>query len=99
MSSDNHLSLWLAVETAEAEPVKALGFHKIDVGSFTVTAIYDGEAPLPIDKLLTGTTPADARQHLAEGQSPSPVGISVNAFFVKIGEQSLLIDTDRKSVV
>lgn len=97
MSGDAHLPLWLAVATAgakaDAESVKARGFHEITIGSLSVIAIYDGEAPLPLDKLLTGTSPEEARQHLAEGQSPSPVGISVNAFVVKIGEQRLLIDS------
>lgn len=97
MSDDVHLSLWLAVATgiakAEAEAVRARGFYRMVVGDFAVTAVYDGEAPLPIDKLLTGTTAAEARQHLAEGQSSSPVGISVNAFLVDLDGQRILIDT------
>ena len=97
MSIDLHLPLWLAVITgeakADAESISNRGFHRIVVGDFAVTAIYDGEAPLPIDQLLTGTTAADTRQLLAEGQSPSPVGISVNAYLVELGDRRIVIDT------
>ena len=97
MSNNLHLPLWLAVVTDEAktdaESIRNRGFHRLVVGDFAATAIYDGEAPLPIDKLLTGTTAADARQLLAEGQSPSPVGISVNAYLVELGDRRIVIDT------
>lgn len=92
-----HLSPWLALVTgrarAEAEPLKARGFYKVVIAAdLAVTAIYDGAAPLPVDTLLTGTTPERIRQHLAEAKSPSPVGISVNAFLVEVGGRRVLID-------
>ena len=63
------------------------------VGDFEVTALSDGTVALPVDQLLTRTTPAQVKKTLAKSYLQSPLETSVNAYLVNTGDKLVLIDT------
>lgn len=69
------------------------GFFRMKVGDFEVTAISDGTAELPVDNLLTNTTPDKTKKALAAAFLKTPTETSVNAFLVNTGTKLVLIDT------
>ncbi len=71
----------------------APGFYRLKVGAFEVTALSDGTDDLPMDQLLTHTTPAKVQAALAAHFMTSPVETSVNAYLINTGSRLILIDT------
>jgi len=84
-----------AVSWAAAPQPKgqAPGWYRMMVGDFEVTALSDGTVALPVDKLLTNTTPAKVKAALARAYLKPPVETSVNGFLVNTGSKLVLIDT------
>jgi glyoxylase-like metal-dependent hydrolase (beta-lactamase superfamily II) len=84
-----------AVAIAGAPPVKtqAPGYYRMMVGDFEVTALSDGTVALPVDKLLTQTTPAKVEKALSRAYLKAPVETSVNGFLINTGSKLVLIDT------
>lgn len=80
---------------AKAPMVKASapGYYRLMVGSFEVTALSDGTDELPMDKLLTHTTPDQVNAALAANFVKLPVEASVNAYLINTGSRLVLIDT------
>ena len=76
-------------------PVKgqAPGWYRMMLGSFEITALSDGTVQLPVDKLLTNTTPARVNQLLAAEYLKAPLDTSVNGYLVNTGSKLVLIDT------
>lgn len=76
-------------------PVKgqAPGWYRMMLGSFEITALSDGTVDLPVDQLLTNTTPARVNQLLARQFLKAPVETSVNGYLVNTGTKLVLIDT------
>src|SRR5215831_7343923 len=72
---------------------QAPGWFRMMLGDFEVTAINDGTAALPVDKLLTGTTPDKVNAILAANHLKAPLETSVNAFLINTGSKLVLIDT------
>jgi glyoxylase-like metal-dependent hydrolase (beta-lactamase superfamily II) len=70
----------------------APGYYRIMLGDFEVTALSDGTVALPVNKLLTNTTPGRVDKALAKSYLKSPLDTSVNAFLVNTGEKLVLID-------
>jgi glyoxylase-like metal-dependent hydrolase (beta-lactamase superfamily II) len=68
------------------------GFYRMMLGDFEVTALSDGSVPLPMDKLLTGTTPAKIDAALKAAYLKAPVETSVNGFLINTGTKLVLID-------
>ncbi len=68
------------------------GYFRIMLGDFEVTALSDGTVELPVNKLLTRTTPAKVDQALAQSFLSSPLETSVNAYLVNTGSKLVLID-------
>ena len=66
---------------AAAPQVKtsAPGFYRVMLGQFEVTALSDGTVELPVDKLLTNTTPEKVGKALHKAHQHSPLETSVNA--------------------
>lgn len=83
-----------ATATAAAPFAKqqAPGFYRLTVGDFEVTALSDGTTALPVDTLLTHTTPAQVKKTLAESYLKTPLETSVNAYLVNTGDKLVLID-------
>lgn len=71
----------------------APGFYHTMIGDIEVTALSDGTISLPIEKLLTNTTPAAVNKQLARHFLKSPVETSVNGFLLNTGSKLILIDT------
>jgi glyoxylase-like metal-dependent hydrolase (beta-lactamase superfamily II) len=69
------------------------GYFRMMLGDFEVTALSDGTVDLPVDKLLTNTTPAKVNKALARSFLKAPVEASVNAYLVNTGSKLVLIDT------
>ena len=80
---------------AEAPMVKtsAPGYYRMMLGEFEVTALSDGTVALPVDKLLTNTTPGKVDQALKRSFLKPPVETSVNAYLVNTGTKLVLVDT------
>jgi len=68
------------------------GYYRMMLGDFEITALSDGTVPLPVEKLLTGTTPAKVEAALAKVFLKTPVETSVNCFLVNTGTKLVLID-------
>ena len=72
---------------------QAAGWYRMPLGAFEVTALSDGTVDLPVDKLLTGTTPAKVTSALAKAYLKAPLETSVNGYLVNTGAKLVLIDT------
>jgi len=79
---------------AAAPPAKgqAPGWYRMTLGAFEVTALSDGTVDLPVDKLLTNTTPARVQAALARAYLKAPVETSVNGYLINTGSRLVLID-------
>lgn len=89
------------VPTFAAAPMaktNAPGFFRMMLGDFEVTAISDGTVDLPVDTLLTHTTPAKVDAVLAKSFLKSPLQTSDNTFLINTGDKLILIDTGAGSL-
>jgi glyoxylase-like metal-dependent hydrolase (beta-lactamase superfamily II) len=77
---------------APAPKGQAPGWFRMMLGDFEITALSDGTVELPVDKLLTNTTPAKVKAALAKAHLKSPVETSVNGYLVNTGTKLVLID-------
>lgn len=79
---------------AAAPMVKASapGYYRMMLGEFEVTALSDGTVDLPVNKLLTGTTPAKVDAALAKAYLKSPLETSVNGYLINTGAKLVLVD-------
>jgi glyoxylase-like metal-dependent hydrolase (beta-lactamase superfamily II) len=86
---------FIASVQAAAPQVKtqAPGYYRMMLGDFEVTALLDGTVGLPVDKLLTNTTPAKVSKALGRSFLKAPVETSVNGYLVNTGSKLVLIDT------
>ncbi len=87
-----------ALAAAPMVKTPAPGFFRMMLGDFEVTALNDGTLDLPVDKLLTNTTPAAVDKALAEVHLKSPLETSVNAFLINTGSKLVLVDTGAASL-
>lgn len=69
------------------------GYFRVMLGDFEITALSDGTVALPVDQLLTNTTPDKVKQALARSYLKSPLQTSVNGYLVNTGDKLVLIDT------
>lgn len=90
-------SLTLATATSFAaaplQQTSAPGYYRLMVGAFEVTALSDGTVDLPVDQLLTNTTPDAVNAALAASFATSPLETSDNAFLINTGEKLILVDS------
>jgi len=76
----------------------APGYFRMMVGDIEVTAVSDGTVDLPVNQLLTNTTPKHVDEVLAKSFLKSPVETSVNAYLVNTGAKLVLIDAGAGSL-
>lgn len=75
------------------------GYYRLLLGQFEVTALSDGTVTLPLDKLLTNTTPAELDPVMRRaGIDPSTAEISINAFLIHTGSRLVLVDAGAGTV-
>jgi len=84
-----------AAANAGPPPVKgqAPGWYRMALGQFEITALSDGTVKLPVDQLLSNTTPVAVNRMLARQYLKAPVETSVNGYLVNTGTKLVLIDT------
>ncbi len=82
-----------ALANAPFAKAQAPGWYRMMLGDFEVTALNDGTAALPMEKLLTGTPQAKIDAALAKAYLKPPFDTSVNAFLINTGTKLVLIDT------
>ncbi len=84
-----------AAAHAEAPMVKtsAPGYYRMMLGDFEVTALSDGTVALPVDKILTNTTPGKVDQALGKSFLKAPLETSVNGYLINTGAKLVLVDT------
>lgn len=83
-----------AAQAAPVQTAQAPGFHRMALGDFVVTALYDGYVDLD-PKVLTGASPQDVQRLLADmfAQRAGGMQTAVNGYLVHTGAQLVLIDT------
>ena len=93
-------SLLVPVAQAAAPQVKtqAPGYYRVMLGDFEVTALSDGTVALPVDKLLTNTTPGQVDKALKRDFLKVPLDTSVNGYLINTGSKLVLIDTGAASL-
>jgi glyoxylase-like metal-dependent hydrolase (beta-lactamase superfamily II) len=69
-----------------------VGWYRMMLGDFEVTALSDGTVTLPMDTLLTNTTKAKVDAALAKSYMKAPVETSVNCYLINTGTKLVLID-------
>lgn len=69
------------------------GWYRMMLGDFEITALSDGTVALPVDKLLTNTTPAKVEAALTRAHQKAPLETSVNGYLINTGTKLVLIDT------
>ena len=82
-----------ALASAPMVKKSAPGYYRIMLGDFEVTALSDGTVPLPMDKLLTNTSPAKIAAAFKKYYVTSPVETSVNTYLINTGTKLVMVDT------
>ena len=82
----------LAAADAPVQKTQVPGYYRLMVGSFEVTALYDGAIDLD-EKLLKGIQSRDMQRLLARQFLKGPkVQTAVNAYLVNTGSKLVLVD-------
>ncbi len=71
----------------------APGYYRMMLGDFEITALSDGTVNLPMDKLLTNTTPAATAKAFSSYFVKTPVETSVNTYLINTGTKLVMVDT------
>ncbi len=87
------LSSTAAHAAAPMVKTSAPGYYRIMLGEFEITALSDGTVQLPMDKLLTNTTPALFNKALRKYHISNPIDTSVNGYLINTGSKLVLVDT------
>jgi glyoxylase-like metal-dependent hydrolase (beta-lactamase superfamily II) len=77
---------------------QAPGWYRMTLGDFEITALNDGTAAIPMEKILTNTTPAKVDAALTAAYLKPPFDTSVNAFLINTGTKLVLIDAGAGSL-
>jgi glyoxylase-like metal-dependent hydrolase (beta-lactamase superfamily II) len=76
----------------------APGFFRMMLGNFEITALSDGTVDLPVDKILSNTTPGKVDQALSKVFLKAPLETSVNGYLINTGTKLVLVDTGAASL-
>jgi glyoxylase-like metal-dependent hydrolase (beta-lactamase superfamily II) len=82
-----------ALAAAPQLKTQAPGYYRMMVGDFEVTALSDGTVALPVDTLLTNTTPAQVGKSLSRSFLKAPLETSVNGYLINTGSKLVLVDS------
>lgn len=82
-----------AFAAAPMVKTSAPGYYRVMLGDFEVTALSDGTVALPMDKLMTNTTPDKTLKAIQRAHLNTPVETSVNAYLINTGDKLVLIDS------
>lgn len=92
------LSTAVPVFTASAMAAPAAFAQSADVysmplGDLEIVALSDGTVPQDLHKLLTGTSEAEVDGLLKKSFQANPVEASINAYLIRGGDRTILVDT------
>ncbi len=82
-----------AQAAAPLATTQAPAYYRMMLGEFEITALSDGTVELPVDKLLTHTSPAHVEKSLSRVYLKAPVETSVNSYLINTGAKLILVDT------
>jgi glyoxylase-like metal-dependent hydrolase (beta-lactamase superfamily II) len=79
---------------AQVPPMRdqAPGYYRMRVGDFEVTALSDGTAGQPLDKMLENISSERIASLLVGSFQPMPYEFSINSFLINTGSKLILID-------
>lgn len=77
-----------------AQPVstQAPGYYRVQLGSYTVTALSDGTLPIPFAQLLHGGAQAEVDQAYRNAGIDDHRETSINVFLIDTGSKRILVD-------
>ncbi|MTD42640.1 MBL fold metallo-hydrolase [Erwinia sp. CPCC 100877] len=87
------IALMILMISAAVQAAKAETAHSLKLGDWRVTAVSDGSAQVPLEKLMKNISPDRLRQRLAAAREPSPTPTAINAFVIDTGKRRILVDT------
>ena len=82
----------LAQAAAPMVKTQAPGYYRMMLGDFEITALSDGTVTLPVNQLLSNTTPTRVDRALARSGLSSPLETSVNGYLINTGDKLVLVD-------
>lgn len=88
----------LAHAAAPMVKTQAPGYHRMMLGDFEVTALFDGVIDVQPTKLLTNTTPAQVGQLMSRAYQKEPLPLSVNAYLINTGSKLVMVDAGTGSL-
>ena len=78
---------------ARADPrIESPGWYSAKIGRFTVTALFDGTIPMPVEQEFSAPAPARLKTLLARDSLGMTVPMSVNAFVIDTGQRIVMVD-------
>jgi glyoxylase-like metal-dependent hydrolase (beta-lactamase superfamily II) len=90
------LDLAASLDAFAAAPqmrTQAPGFYRLMLGSFEITALNDGTADFPMDKLLLNAKPGEVEAAFKNAFLRLPAETSVNGFLINTSTKLILVDT------
>ena len=95
--SAQHLSA-TTTSIAPSKTVQAPGYFRTQIGTMQVTALFDGNLPLPA-AIFKGTTLNDThkRWQAMYDETPDGVQTSVSTYLINTGQQVILVDAGASS--
>jgi glyoxylase-like metal-dependent hydrolase (beta-lactamase superfamily II) len=90
------LDLAASLDAFAAAPqmrTQAPGFYRLMLGSFEITALNDGTADFPMDKLLLNAKPGGVEAAFKNAFLRLPAETSVNGFLINTSTKLILVDT------
>ena len=77
---------------AQPTSTQAPGYYRVQLGSYTVTALSDGTLPIPFAKLLHNGAQAEIDQAYRNAGIDDHHETSINAFLIDTGSKRILVD-------
>ncbi|QEX22616.1 MBL fold metallo-hydrolase [Hypericibacter adhaerens] len=81
-----------ALAAAPQQRNQAPGFYRLILGDFEITALSDGTADFPMDKILIGAKPGEVEAAFGQAFLKLPVETSVNTFLINTRTKLVLVD-------
>jgi glyoxylase-like metal-dependent hydrolase (beta-lactamase superfamily II) len=93
------MALMVLTASATAQAATSQTAYGLKLGDWQVTAVSDGSAQVPLEKLMKNISPDSLHQRLAAAGEPSPTPTAINAFVIDTGKQRILVDTGAGSLM
>ena len=83
-----------SIDTSSAQTMQVPGYFRTQVGAMRVTALFDGNIPLPAP-IFKGISTDDVKKRwqVMYDETPDGVQTAVSAYLINTGHQNILVDT------